>query len=90
MKRLTYQLLTTVNRGTDEEPVMVDILTDCEITCADDSLEANLAVAQAEAYDGEVTVEDCAEPDLPLSDSERMDALEEIMVSLLYGGGDEV
>ena len=81
MKRLTYQLLTTVNRGTDEEPVMVEILTDCDITCSDDGLEANLAVARKEAYTGEVTVEDCVAPDLPISDSDRIAALEESSVT---------
>lgn len=57
MKELKYKLLTTVNHGTEEEPVMVDILTDCVITCSDDTLEANLAVARAEAVNGEVSVE---------------------------------
>ena len=90
MKRLTYQLLTTVNRGSEEEPVAVDILTDCEIICPDDDLDANLAIAQVEAYNGEVAVEDCAEAAAPLSNSQRIEELEELVAGLLYGGGEAV
>lgn len=62
MKRLIYQLLTTINHGTEEEPILVDTLTGCEIICPDNDLDANLAIAQAEAYNGEVTVENISIP----------------------------
>ena len=62
MKKITYQLATQINRGTEAEPVMETVLAAASITCPDRKLEANLAMAKAEAYNGEVSVED-AGPD---------------------------
>lgn len=58
MKRIKYQLMTEVNHGTEEQPDIVQTFSNCEIRCEDELLESNLAAAQAEAYNGEVTVED--------------------------------
>lgn len=58
MKRIKYQLMTEVNHGTEEQPDIVQTFSNCEIRCEDELLESNLPAAQAEAYNGEVTVED--------------------------------
>ena len=64
MKTITYQLTTEIDRGTPEAPDIETVLTAASITCPDDRLEANLAIARAEAYQGEVSVEDAGpEPD---------------------------
>ena len=58
MKLLKYQLMTEVNLGTEEQPDIVQTFNAVELRCQDDRLEANLSIAKAEAYNGEVTVED--------------------------------
>lgn len=58
MKIIKYQLCTRVNNGTEETPNWVDILSPVEIACTADNLEANKAIAQSEAYNGEYTIED--------------------------------
>ena len=62
MKKITYQLATEVNHGTQEEPDIETVLSDVVIVCLDSRLEGNLTLAKAEAYQGEVSVED-AGPD---------------------------
>lgn len=54
MKRIVYQFAVTTDGA--QEPVTY--LQDKSILCPDDMLEENLAAAKAEAYNGEVTVED--------------------------------
>lgn len=68
MKLIKYQITTAVNHGTDEEPDSEQVLSTCEIQCTADNLEANLALARAEAYNGEVTLEDI--PDEPMTAEE--------------------
>ena len=58
MKRIRYQIQTMVNGGTETDPQFLGILSDTEITCTDDRLEANLAIAKSEAYEGKVTIEE--------------------------------
>ena len=58
MKIIKYQMLTEVNHGTEENPDIVQTFFPCTIKCSDDVFEANLAIAQADAYNGEVTVEE--------------------------------
>ena len=58
MKIIKYQLCTSVNQGTEEEPKWEDALYPVEIRCTADNLEANEAIAQKEAYNGEYTIED--------------------------------
>ena len=60
MKIIKYQLMTEVNHGTEEEPNIVQTFNDCEIKCSDANFESNYAIAKAEAYNGEVTVEEVA------------------------------
>lgn len=70
MKRIKYQIMTEINRGTEETPDIQQVFNACEIRCPDNQLEANLALARAEAYSGEVTVEDTGDdtpaPEKPL------------------------
>ena len=57
MRIIKYQLATEINRGTPDDP-------DIEISLAAVSMpysEANYQLAMAEAYQGEVTVEDVKE-----------------------------
>ena len=54
MKIIKYQLCTCVNYGTEETPVWEDVLSDVTMGWSD----ANEAIAQKEAYNGEYTIED--------------------------------
>ena len=65
MKIIKYQLMTEVNHGTEEEPNIVQTFNACEIQCSEDSFEANYAIALSEAYNGEVTVEEVPDPEVP-------------------------
>ena len=69
MKKISYQLMTEVNHGTEEEPNIVQTFHNCEIQCADDVFESNYAIAQREAY-GEITVEDVPDPEPVPGESE--------------------
>lgn len=85
MKTITYQLATEIDRGTPEAPDIETVLTAASITCPDDRLEANLAIARAEAYQGQVTVEDDDRPE-PLPSAEaRLAALEAAMLTMMEG-----
>ena len=65
MKIIKYQLMTEANHGTEDEPNIVQTFNACEIQCSDDSFESNYAIALKEAYNGEVTVEEVADPETP-------------------------
>ena len=86
MKIIKYNLSASVNRGTPEEPVWEEVLTGKTITCSADVLEANLAVAQAEAHNGEYTVEDDGyEEEKELTPEERIAELEDALALILSG-----
>ena len=76
MKSIKYQLMTEVNNGTEEQPDIVQTFNAVELRCQEDKFESNLAIAQAEAYNGEYTIED--EPDDRQLDEIRADKLEEL------------
>ena len=59
MKILKYRLATEANHGTPEKPMMETVLSDVSMPYT----EANYAIAQAEAYQGEITVEDDGQPE---------------------------
>lgn len=63
MKKLKYQLMLEVNRGTDERPNIEKIFTNKEWLTTTASYDSDLLIVKAEAYKGEVTVEDV--PDEP-------------------------
>lgn len=54
MKIIKYQLATEVNHGTPEEPDIETVLSGVTMPYT----EANYAIAQAKAYQGQITVED--------------------------------
>ena len=56
MKIINYQLCTRVNRGTEDNPVLEDVLSPKEIICSEDMLAANEKIALREAYNGEYTI----------------------------------
>lgn len=59
MKIIKYQLATEVNHGTPEEPDIETVLSGVTMPYTD----ANYSIAQAEAYQGEITVEDDGQPE---------------------------
>lgn len=70
MKIIKYNFLSCrINHGTEESPDYEDVLYPVEIHCTADQLEANEAIAKAEAYNGEYTIEDDGQSDLSISDS---------------------
>lgn len=54
MKIIKYQLATEINHGTPEEPDIETVLSGVTMPYT----EASYAIAQAEAYQGQITVED--------------------------------
>lgn len=74
MKCIKYQLMTETDRGTVDAPDIQRTFSACEITCADDKLEGALAAARAEAYNGEVTVEDAEDEAAEPTEIERIRA----------------
>lgn len=63
MKTIKYQLCSRVNHGTEENPKYGDYIIGKEIHCSSANLEINEAIAKAEAYNGEYTIEDDGLPD---------------------------
>lgn len=84
MKILKYQFMTETNHGTEEEPNIVQTLTDCKLTCSEDRFEAAYALAQREAYNGEVTVEDGG---APLTPAEQREAAYNTAKIIPWDGG---
>ena len=59
MKIIKYQLATEVNRGTPEDPDIETVLSGVTMPYTD----SNYAIAQTEAYQGQITVEDDGKPE---------------------------
>ena len=59
MKIIKYQLATEVNHGTPEEPDIETVLSGVTMPYT----EASYAIAQTEAYQGQITVEDDGQPE---------------------------
>ena len=59
MKIIKYQLATEINHGTPEEPDIETVLT----AVVGSYTEEAYAIAQAEAYQGQITVEDDGQPE---------------------------
>lgn len=76
MKMITYRLMTEVNRGTEEEPIIERVFTKKSVMCADSRFEENLAIARMEAYEAEVKVED-------LPDEEPEPTIEDLAAQLV-------
>lgn len=74
MKIIKYKLMREINRGTEEEPDIVQTFHNCEIQCSEAHFEANYAIAHREAYNGEVTVEDVPDPVTEPTQLDRVEA----------------
>ena len=61
MKVIKYQLCTEINHGTEDEPKIEQVFSAVTLGWS----AANEAIAKAEAYNGEVTVED-----IPMTEEE--------------------
>ena len=59
MKIINYQLATEINHGTPEEPDIETVFSGVTMPYT----EASYAIAQAEAYQGQITVEDDGQPE---------------------------
>ena len=59
MKIIKYQLATEINHGTPEEPDIETVLSGVTMPYT----EASYAIAQTEAYQGQITVEDDGRPE---------------------------
>ena len=83
MKILKYNLCTKVNRGTEEEPQIGEILSPVTMGWN----EANEEIAKKEAWGGEYTIEDDGEPEpeVPQTPEQRITELEEALDMLLNG-----
>ena len=75
MKIIKYQMMMEVNHGTEENPDIVQTFFPCAIKCSDDVFEVNLAIAQADAYNGEYTIEDDGQPE-PELEPTQLDRVE--------------
>lgn len=83
MKKISYQYCVKANYGTEENPNYVDTFVDKTLNChTDEEYEKSLPIAQQEAYNGEYTVEEVDEPEIP-TDAERIAELEEALDMLL-------
>ena len=74
MKVLKYELYTKINYGTEEEPVLVEMLTPVVMGWN----EANEEIAKREAYKGEYTIEDDGQPD-PVAEPTTDDILNALL-----------
>lgn len=82
MKVIKYNLCTKVNNGTDENPVIVEILSPVIMGWN----EANEEIAKAEAFNGEYTIEDDGQPEVtPPTQEEQIKELQEAIELLLSG-----
>lgn len=59
MKKLKYQLCTEINRGTEDDPQIEQMLSDVTL----DWSAANEELAKLEAYNGEYEIIDDGEPE---------------------------
>ena len=81
MRVVKYKFLSAeINHGTEEKPEIEQIIREKIIPCPTDSVfEENIAIAKAEAYNGEYTIEDV--PDDRSLDEIRADKLKELSTS---------
>ena len=70
MKIIKYRLATEINHGTPEEPDIETVLTAVVVSYTEEAY----AIAQAEAYQGQITVEDDGVPVPPPTAQEQLRA----------------
>ena len=73
MKIIRYQIMSEANFGTEEEPKIQKVFQNAMISCTADKLEANVAIAKKEAYNGEYTIEDDGVPE-EVTQADRIEA----------------
>lgn len=73
MKVIKYSMHTTVNRGTEDEPEWIEVMTSKTMPYS----EANEAIAQSEAYNEEYVVEDDGTSEPGATIEERLDKIQE-------------
>ena len=70
MKIIRYQLCTEINHGTEDKPDIQQVFSSVTLGWS----AANEAIAKAEAYKGEYTVEDDGEPEPAPTQIDRIEA----------------
>ena len=75
MKVITYEIMHERNCGTEEEKNIVQEFTPIELRCNEEDYAAAYALAQREAYNGEITVEDIPDPEAPETNEVSWDAM---------------
>lgn len=65
--KLHYEIKRTRNEGTEEEPNIVETLHPASVDATDADYDTQMAFAKAEAYNGEVTVEEVPDPETPIT-----------------------
>ena len=70
MKIIKYQLCTKINRGTEEQPNIGQVLARVSLGWS----EANEQIAKAEAYNGEYKIIDDGEPEPAPTQLDRIEA----------------
>jgi hypothetical protein len=75
---LHYKMRFERNNGTEEEPNIVEYFQECSIGATDADYDVQMAFAKAEAYNGEVTVEEVPDSEEPIAptDSSVWDELD--------------
>ena len=87
MKVLKYRLMTEVNRGTEEQPDIVCAFSDVSLICTDENYEANLSFVKAEAYNGEVSVENIFKT-VEEAKPAKIAEIKQVCESYIYAGTD--
>ena len=71
MKLIKYRVMSEVNRGTDAEPQIEQVISgDMWLTLSDKNLE----IVKATAYNGEYTIEDDGKPEPEPTEQEQLRA----------------
>ena len=87
MKVLKYRLMTEVNHGTEEQPDITCAFSDVSLICTDENYEANLSFAKAEAYNGEVSVENIFKT-VEEAKPAKIAEIKQVCESYIYAGTD--
>ena len=87
MKVIKYQLMTEVNHGTEEQPDIACAFSDVSLICTDENYEANLSFAKAEAYNGEVSVENIFKT-VEEAKPAKIAEIKQVCESYIYAGTD--
>ena len=75
---VTETITETVVTGYEEKVEVEQIFSDVEIRCTEANFEANYAIAEKEAYNGVITVEDDGEPE-PVAEPTTEDILNALL-----------